>query len=85
MTSIEQRVLVVIGNVLNCAVEEITMTTGLLRHRDWDSLAHVSIIVGLEEEFHIVVPDEKIESLNNAQSICDYVSAVSRSNSDPIM
>ena len=83
MTSIRQRVFSVISKALDCDVKDIDMTTGLLRHRDWDSLAHISIIVGLEEEFQITVPDEEIESLNSVQSICDYVMEVSRNTSHP--
>lgn len=63
----------VISKILNCDYNEIGLKSGLLCHHNWDSLAHISIIVGIEEEFDLDIPDDKIDELENVEMIYNFI------------
>lgn len=73
MNNSEQRIFKIVSTVLKCEMDDIDMTTGLLRHQCWDSLVHISIIVSIEREFQINIPENEVESLINIKKLCDYV------------
>ena len=41
----------------------------------WDSIAHVTLMVVVEQEFGVAVPPEEIEHLASFGALLDYVSA----------
>lgn len=54
-------------------VESITMETSLMRDLEADSLDAVEIMMALEDEFEITIPDEEAEEFANIGDIVDYV------------
>ena len=56
-------------------VEEsaVTMETSLMKDLEADSLDAVEIIMGIEAEFGIEIPDEDVESFKNISDIVKYV------------
>jgi acyl carrier protein len=55
----------VIGAVLNLPAEEIDEHTSSDSVGQWDSLAQLNLILALEEEFGIEIPDEEAAELTS--------------------
>ncbi|MBU5677148.1 acyl carrier protein [Alkaliphilus sp. MSJ-5] len=56
-------------------VESITSTTSLMSDLEADSLDAVEIIMAIEDEFGVEIPDEEAESFKNIGDIVEYVEA----------
>lgn len=56
-------------------VEGVTAETSLMKDLDADSLDAVEIMMALEDEFEITVPDEEAENFENIGDIVKYVEA----------
>ena len=63
----------IIADQLDAAPESITMETDLMKDLEADSLDAVEIIMAIEEEFGIEVPDEKAEDFKVVANIVAYV------------
>lgn len=53
----------IIADILNVDPEEITMETTFTEDLGADSLDIYQIIMGIEEEFDMEIPEEKIENI----------------------
>ncbi|ABR47431.1 acyl carrier protein [Alkaliphilus metalliredigens QYMF] len=53
----------------------ITLSTSLLNDLDADSLDAVEIIMAIEDEFGLEIPDEEAEGFKNIGNIVEYVEA----------
>ena len=51
----------------------VTMETSLMKDLEADSLDAVEIIMAIEDEFEIEVPDEEAEKFQNVGDIVKYV------------
>ena len=63
----------IIAEVLNIDPEEITMNTTFVDDLGADSLDVFQIIMGIEEEFDIEIPDEDAEKLTTVGEAMEYV------------
>lgn len=64
----------IIANQLGISdVDSITMSTSLINDLDADSLDAVEIIMAIEDEFGIEIPDEEAEAFKNIGDIVEYV------------
>lgn len=54
-------------------MDTITPTTSLVDDLDADSLDAVEIIMAIEDEFSLEIPDEEAEGFKNIQDIVEYV------------
>ena len=54
---------------------EVTMDTNLMKDLSADSLDAVEIIMAIEDEFDIEVPDEDAEKFQTVSDIVNYVEA----------
>ena len=63
----------VIADVLNVDPEEITMESTFVDDLGADSLDVFQIIMGLEEEFDIEVPDEEAEKITTVGDVVEYI------------
>lgn len=54
-------------------IDEITMTTSLVDDLEADSLDAVEIVMALEDEYDIEIPDEEAENFKNIGDICKYI------------
>ena len=70
---IENRIKTVISSVLNISKSEINNKTSSDTIKSWDSLKHMNIIVGLEEEFDIEFDADEIGNLLNYELIRIYI------------
>lgn len=54
-------------------VDSITPATSLMKDLEADSLDAVEVIMALEDEFGIEIPDEDAENFKNIGDICKYI------------
>ena len=68
-----ERVKKVLVEQLDVSEDEVTPPANIVDDLHADSLDVVEIIMGLEEEFDIEIPDEDAEKITTVQQIIDYV------------
>ncbi len=69
-----EKVVKIIGDQLGIEdVSEITRGTSLMKDLEADSLDAVEIVMGIEDEFGIEIPDDEAEKFKNIGDIVDYV------------
>ena len=65
----------IIADVLNVDPDEITMDTTFLDDLGADSLDVFQIIMGIEEEFDIEVPEEEAEKITTVEEAVNMIKA----------
>ncbi|AOT68393.1 acyl carrier protein [Geosporobacter ferrireducens] len=55
------------------STEDITPQTSLMKDLEADSLDAVEIIMALEDEFSVEIPDEEAEKFKNIGDIANYI------------
>ena len=73
MNNTFERVKKVLVEQLDVSEDEVTPQANIVDDLHADSLDVVEIIMGLEEEFDIEIPDEDAEKITTVQQIMDYV------------
>ena len=68
-----ERVRKVLVDQLDVSEDEVTPTASIVDDLGADSLDVVEIIMALEEEFDVEIPDEDAEKITTVQQIIDYV------------
>jgi acyl carrier protein len=68
-TSIKERVLQVMATVFETEVAALNENSSTDTIEAWDSLKHLTLILSLEEEFGISIPDEEVGELVNYKLI----------------
>ncbi len=68
-----EKVKAVIAEKLNLEEEAISPESAILEDLGADSLDVVDLVMALEEEFDIQVPDEDMENLTTVGDIANYV------------
>ena len=63
----------IIADVLNVDPNEVTMETTFADDLGADSLDVFQIIMGIEEEFDIEIPDEAVENIKTVGDIVSYI------------
>ncbi len=54
-------------------VESITLETSLAEDLEADSLDAVEVVMALEDEFGIEIPDEEAQNFKTVSDICKYI------------
>lgn len=68
-----EKVREVISNVLGIESEDITMESSFIEDLGADSLDVVELIMDLQEEFDIEIPDEEAEKVQTVGDVVDYI------------
>jgi acyl carrier protein len=63
----------IIAEQLGVDKEDITMTTNLMKDLEADSLDAVEIIMAIEDEFELEIPDEQAEQFQLVSNLVKYV------------
>lgn len=63
----------IIMEQLNVDEDDVTMETHLMKDLEADSLDAVEIIMAIEDEFEIEIPDEDAEKFQTVSDIVKYV------------
>ena len=71
--SIEERVKKIIVEQLGVKEEDVKPEASFVEDLGADSLDTVELVMALEEEFDIEIPDEEAEKITTLQSAIDYV------------
>ena len=71
--SIEERVKKIIVEQLGIKEEDVKPEASFVEDLGADSLDTVELVMALEEEFDIEIPDEEAEKITTVQSAIDYV------------
>ena len=71
--SIEERVKKIIVEQLGVKEEDVKPEASFVEDLGADSLDTVELVMALEEEFDIEIPDEEAENITTVQSAIDYV------------
>lgn len=59
----------IMSTVFDVPIEDITEDASTDTIENWDSLRHLNLILALEEEFAITIPDEEVGNLVNYKLI----------------
>ncbi|MBQ3588721.1 MAG: acyl carrier protein [Oscillospiraceae bacterium] len=63
----------IIVEMLGMDDEEISLEANIREDFDADSLDMVDIIMSCEDEFHVEIPDEVLDSLVLVKDVVDYI------------
>ncbi|NCO60522.1 MAG: acyl carrier protein [Deltaproteobacteria bacterium CG_4_8_14_3_um_filter_51_11] len=73
MASIEERVKKIICEQLDVEEKDVVLKASFVDDLGADSLDQVELIMAMEEEFGISIPDEDAEKIGTVQDAMDYV------------
>ena len=73
MEEIQAKVIQIISEQLGKDESEIKMTSHFIEDLDADSLDTVELVMALEEEFSIDIPDEAAEKITTVESAVDFI------------
>jgi len=68
----------VVVEQLDVAEDEVTPQASFVDDLGADSLDVVELVMGLEEEFDIEIPDEDAEKITTVQEAVDYIESKSK-------
>lgn len=71
--NIEARIKQIIQDQLNVPQEKITPEAKFLEDLGADSLDTVELVMAVEEEFNVEIPDDKAEQLQSVGAVIQYV------------
>jgi acyl carrier protein len=70
---VEQRVREIVAEQLERDVNEVTNTASLIDDLGADSLDVVELVMKMEEEFGIEIPDEDAEKIKTVNDVIQYI------------
>lgn len=73
MSNVEERVMKIIVEQLGVKEEEVTSEASFVDDLGADSLDTVELVMALEEEFKIEIPDEDAEKITTVKQAIDYI------------
>jgi acyl carrier protein len=73
MSSIEERVKSIVVQQLGVNAADVTRASSFVDDLGADSLDTVELVLALEEEFDIEIPDEDAEKITTVQQVIDYI------------
>jgi len=75
ISNIEARVRKIIIEQLGVKEEQVTNEASFVEDLGADSLDTVELVMALEEEFELEIPDEDAEKITTVQQAIDYIAA----------
>jgi acyl carrier protein len=71
--SVEERVIEIVCENLGVNKEQVTRNTKFIEDIGADSLDIVELVMELEEEFEITIPDDQAEKIKTVGEAVDYI------------
>lgn len=75
MSTIEDRVKKIVVEQLGVKEDQVIPTASFVDDLGADSLDTVELVMALEEEFEVEIPDEDAEKITTVQQAADYIKA----------
>ena len=75
MSDIEAKVKKIIEEKLSVNADQITNEARFAEDLKADSLDTVELVMALEDEFGLDIPDEEAEKINTVQNAIDYITS----------
>ena len=75
MATTEERIIQIVCDNLGVNKEQVTRNTSFQEDIGADSLDIVELVMELEEEFEITIPDEEAEKIKTVGQAIDYIEA----------
>ena len=75
ISNIEARVKKIIIEQLGVKEEQVTNEASFVEDLGADSLDTVELVMALEEEFELEIPDEDAENITTVQQAIDYIAS----------
>ena len=73
MEEIQAKVIKIISEQLGKDESAISLSSNFIEDLDADSLDTVELVMALEEEFEVDIPDEAAENITTVQSAVDFI------------
>ena len=73
MAAVDQRIKAIIAEQLGVKPEEVTAQASFIDDLGADSLDTVELIMALEEEFNVEIPDEDAEKMTTVGDAIKYI------------
>ena len=73
MASVEERVVDIVAEQLGVEKEKITSSSSFVNDLGADSLDQVELVMELEEEFDINIPDETAENIQTVGQAVEHI------------
>ena len=73
IVEIKNRIVEIIANQLGIDQDDVTAEASVIDDLGADSLDVVELVMALEEEFDLEIPDEEAEKITKVQNIFDYM------------
>ncbi|HOP48557.1 MAG TPA: acyl carrier protein [Desulfobacteraceae bacterium] len=73
MASVEEKIIKIICEQLDVAEADVVLEASFVDDLGADSLDQVELIMAMEEEFDISIPDEDAEKIVTVQNAVDYI------------
>ncbi len=77
MADVEEKVKEIICEQLNVSAEDVVPEASFVDDLGADSLDQVELIMAMEEEFDISIPDEDAEKIATVKDALDYIKKAS--------
>jgi len=71
--SVEEKVREIIVDQLGVDEQQVTASAAFIDDLGADSLDTVELVMALEEEFDVEIPDEEAEKISKVQDAIDYI------------
>jgi len=73
MANVEEKIIAIICEQLDVAEEDVVPEASFVDDLGADSLDQVELIMAMEEEFDVSIPDEDAEKIGTVKDAIDYV------------
>ena len=73
MEKVEQRIKKIVAEQLGVNETEVKNESSFVDDLGADSLDTVELVMALEEEFEVEIPDEQAEKIHSVQQAIDYI------------
>jgi acyl carrier protein len=79
VSDITDKVIAIVGDQLDVPKEEITRNSSFVDDLKADSLDIVELVMALEDEFEVKIPDEDYDKIKTVGNAIDYITGKSKS------
>ena len=73
----QEKFIELIKEVLEIEDREVTLADNFKDYDEWDSLANLSLVAMIDDEFGVVIDNQKFKNMQTLQELFDEVSRLS--------